>query len=85
MESIHITNSFTLLTARGPLAALSALDIMWVSFYSIGLLMVSMLVVITTRKWIKNSLFSFVMHLFAFGLFLVGSVLMVLTIATWPA
>ena len=82
---IHTLTDMTLLSARGPLAAMSALDIMWVSFYSIGSLMVAMLIVVATRKWIKNGFISFVLHLGAFLIFIVGSLLMVLVISTWPS
>lgn len=85
MNLLQTMNSLAILGARGPLATMPALDVMWVSFYSIGALMVSMLIVSATRKWISNSTLSFISHVFAFVLFLAGSFLMVLVIATWPS
>ena len=85
MNVLQAMQQITLLSTRGPLAAMPALDVMWVSFYSIGALMVSMLIVTATRKWIHNAFLSFISHVFAFVLFLAGSLLMVLVVATWPA
>ncbi|MER2000089.1 MAG: DUF2768 domain-containing protein [Lysinibacillus sp.] len=82
---LQTMETINLLSARGPLAALPALDVMWISFYSIGALLVSMLIVTATRKWIHNAFLSFISHVFAFVLFLAGSLLMVLVVATWPA
>lgn len=82
--NIKLDPTLFVLNARGPLSHISALDAMWVSFYSIGLLLVSSLVVMATRKWIKNGTLSFLLHLVAFGLFVIGSILMVLVVATWP-
>ncbi|WP_052124012.1 DUF2768 domain-containing protein [Ureibacillus manganicus] len=76
---------FVLNTARGPLASMHALDVMWVSFYSIGAMLVSVLILSATRKWIKNAFVSFFVKMFAFLLFLVGSFLMVLVVFTWPS
>ncbi len=74
-----------IINARGPLAHISALDAMWVSFYSIGLLLASSLVVMATRKWVKNGMLSLLIHVIAFGMFIVGTVLMVLVVLTWPS
>lgn len=68
----------------GPLANMSPLDVMWVSFYSIGLLLVSMGLVSFARNKIKNTLLSFVVKLIAYIMFGIGSFLMVLIVATWP-
>lgn len=77
--------SFTMLAAsRGPLASMHALDVMWISFYSIGLLLVSILLISAIRKWVHNALLSFILRLIAFGMFLIGTLLMVLVIFTWP-
>ncbi|ATP42380.1 hypothetical protein CSE16_05865 [Solibacillus sp. R5-41] len=73
-----------LASARGPLDTMSALDVMWVSFYSIGLLLFSVIVISAVRKWVHNTFLSFIFRLIAFGMFLVGSILMVLVIFTWP-
>lgn len=73
-----------LASARGPLDGMNPLDVMWVSFYSIGLLLLSIIVISATRKWIHNAFLSFIFRLIAFGMFLVGSILMVLIIFTWP-
>lgn len=75
---------FKLASARGPLEYMGALDIMWVSFYSIGLLLLSVIIVSAVRKWVHNVLLSVILRLIAFGIFLVGSILMVLVVFTWP-
>lgn len=88
MQSLgFLTNpsSFVLASARGPLASMHALDVMWVSFYSIGAMLLSVLIVTAARKWIKNNFISFIIRLIAFGLFAVGSLLMVLVVFTWPS
>ena len=36
-----------------------ALDVMWVSFYSIGLLLASLLIISAVRKWVHNVLIIF--------------------------
>lgn len=76
---------FVLNSARGPLASMHALDVMWVSFYSIGAMLVSVLLLSASRKWIKNGFLSFIIKLFAFLLFILGSFLMVLVVFTWPS
>jgi len=76
--------TWLIVNTRGPLAHISALDAMWVSFYSIGLLLASSLVVMATRKWVKNGVLSFLIHVIAFGMFIVGTILMVLVVLTWP-
>ena len=73
------------LNARGPLASVPALDVMWISFYSIGLMMLSILIVSAVRKWIHNAFLSTIFRLIAFAMFLIGTILMVLVVATWPA
>ncbi|WP_235863143.1 DUF2768 domain-containing protein [Ureibacillus sinduriensis] len=71
-------------TARGPLATMHALDVMWVSFYSIGAMLLSVLIVGITRKWVNNGCLSLVLRLIAFVIFAIGSILMVLVVLTWP-
>ncbi|MFF5993598.1 MULTISPECIES: DUF2768 domain-containing protein [unclassified Lysinibacillus] len=73
------------LNARGPLANMPALDVMWVSFYSIGLMMLSVIMVSAVRKWVHNAFFSIALRFIAFAMFFIGTVLMVLVVATWPA
>ena len=73
-----------LLAARGPLAHMAALDVMWVSFYAIGLLLCALLLISAVRKWIQNFFMAFILKFVAYGMFLIGSFLMVLVIATWP-
>lgn len=63
---------------------MNALDVMWVSFYSIGLLLGAILVISAVRKWIKIPLVATLLKLCAYGMFMFGSFLMVLVIATWP-
>lgn len=84
MNVLHQFNTWSLLSARGPLATMHALDVMWVSFYSIGLLIAAVLVISAVRKWVNNAALSFVFKLVAYGMFFVGSFLMVLVVATWP-
>ncbi|WP_235616008.1 DUF2768 domain-containing protein [Metasolibacillus sp. FSL H7-0170] len=71
-------------TARGPLGHIPALDVMWISFYSIGLLFLSLLIISATRKWVNNIVLSFILKLIAYVMLAIGSFLMVLIIATWP-
>ncbi|MER1956300.1 MAG: DUF2768 domain-containing protein [Solibacillus sp.] len=77
-------SAFILASARGPLATMHALDVMWVSFYSIGLLLVSLLIISAVRKWVHNVLLSFLLKLVAYVMFFIGTLLMVLVILTWP-
>lgn len=75
---------FILASARGPLASMHALDVMWVSFYSMGAMLISILMVSAVRKWVNNGFLSFIIRLIAFALFAIGSILMVLVVFTWP-
>jgi len=70
--------------SRGPLSMMSALDVMWVSFYSIGLLLGAVLIISAVRKWVTIPILSFLLKFVAYGMFMIGSFLMVLVIATWP-
>ena len=86
MVNVHtFIPEFNLLSARGPLADMHALDVMWVSFYSIGLLAVAMLIVLANRKWVKSGCLYSLIQLVAFLLFLLGTFLMVLVVFTWPS
>ena len=76
--------SLLVLTSRGLLASMHALDVMWVSFYSIGLLLASLLIITAVRKWVHNVILAFIIKLIAYAMFLIGTVLMVLIILTWP-
>lgn len=69
----------------GPLAQMSALNVMWVSFYSIASMMISMGLIYFVRSKVKNVFFSSIIKLIAYVLFGIGSFLMVLVVATWPA
>ncbi|MEK4699176.1 DUF2768 domain-containing protein [Solibacillus sp. FSL R7-0668] len=86
MQHLMQFNPSTLIfaSARGPLASMHALDVMWVSFYSIGLLLVSLLIISAVRKWVHNAFLSFLLKLVAYVLFFIGTLLMVLVILTWP-
>lgn len=86
MERVASTlSSVTYLsTSRGPLSMMSALDVMWVSFYSIGLLLGAILIISAIRKWVQTPVISFLLKFVAYGMFMIGSFLMVLVIATWP-
>ena len=77
--------SMFVLNARGPLASVPALDVMWISFYTIGLMMVSILVVSAVRKWVHNAFLSIIFRIIAFAMFFIGTILMVLVVATWPS
>lgn len=73
------------MNARGPLADMHALDVMWVSFYAIGLLAASMLVVFANRKWVKGGCLYSLIQMVAFLMFLAGTFLMILVVFTWPS
>ena len=77
-------NHLVLSSARGPLSTMHALDVMWVSFYSIGAMLLSVIIVSATRKWITNGCLSLILRLLAFFIFAIGSLLMVLVVLTWP-
>lgn len=84
---VQLTNpmaNYVLNSARGPLASMHALDVMWVSFYSIGLLLASLLIISAVRKWVHNVALSFLFKLIAYVMFFIGTLLMVLVILTWP-
>jgi len=79
-------NAFVLgSAARGPLANMSPMDVMWVSFYAIAAMILSILMVTAARKWIKNSILSTLIRLIAFIIFIIGTLLMVLVVSTWPS
>ena len=82
--SMNPMSNLLLNSARGPLATMHALDVMWVSFYSIGLLLASILIITAVRKWIHNTFLSILIKLVAYVMFFIGSLLMVLVILTWP-
>ena len=87
MEIFNITSEHPIVllsTSRGPLSTLSALDVMWVSFYAIGLLLGAILFISAIRKWIHNSILAFICKFVAYAMFMLGSFLMVLVVATWP-
>ena len=77
-------SNLVLNSARGPLATMHALDVMWVSFYSIGLLLASLLIITAVRKWVHNIALSFLFKLIAYVMFFIGTLLMVLVVLTWP-
>lgn len=78
------TESTYLLSARGPLASMNSLDIMWVSFYSIAAMLIAALLVSAVQKWVKNGFLSLLIRFIAFLLFIFGAILMVLVVFTWP-
>jgi hypothetical protein len=87
MEIFNILSEHPLVllsSSRGPLSALSSLDVMWVSFYAIGLLLGAILFISAIRKWIHNSILAFICKFIAYAMFMFGSFLMVLVVATWP-
>mgnify|MGYP006394924545 FL=1 len=84
LQSMNPMSNLLLNSARGPLATMHALDVMWVSFYSIGLLLASLLIITAIRKWIHNMFLSILIKLVAYVMFFIGSLLMVLVILTWP-
>ncbi|MFF2793203.1 DUF2768 domain-containing protein [Lysinibacillus xylanilyticus] len=69
----------------GPLAHLPALDIMWVSFYCIGFLIISVGLIYLARNKVSNGFLRTIVNLIAYILFGLGTFLMVLIVATWPA
>ena len=84
LQTMESLSFLVLASNRGPLASMHALDVMWVSFYSIGLLLASILLISAVRKWIHNAFLAFILRLVAFVMFLIGTFLMVLVIFTWP-
>jgi hypothetical protein len=69
----------------GPLAHLPALDVMWVSFYCIGFLIISIGLIYLARNKVSNGFLRTIVNLIAYILFGLGTFLMVLIVATWPA
>ncbi|GLC87076.1 DUF2768 domain-containing protein [Lysinibacillus piscis] len=69
----------------GPLAHMPALDVMWVSFYCIGSMIISASLIFLARHKIKNTFLRTIINLCAYILFGLGTFLMVLIVATWPA
>ncbi|MFJ6265413.1 DUF2768 domain-containing protein [Lysinibacillus xylanilyticus] len=69
----------------GPLAHLPALDIMWVSFYCIGFMIISIGLIYLARNKVSNGFLRTIVNLIAYILFGLGTFLMVLIVATWPA
>lgn len=68
----------------GPLAHMPALDVMWVSFYCIGFMILSVVLIYLGRNKISNGFLRTIVNLLAYILFGLGTFLMVLIIATWP-
>ncbi|MFJ7979534.1 DUF2768 domain-containing protein [Lysinibacillus xylanilyticus] len=69
----------------GPLAHLPALDVMWVSFYCIGFMIISVGLIYLARNKVSNGFLRTIVNLIAYILFGLGTFLMVLIVATWPA
>jgi len=69
----------------GPLAHLPALDVMWVSFYCIGFMIISVALIYLARNKVSNVFLRTIVNLIAYILFGLGTFLMVLIVATWPA
>lgn len=84
LQLMNPLSNLLLNSSRGPLASMHALDVMWISFYSIGLLLVSILIITATRKWVHNMVLSFLLKLVAYVMFFIGTLLMVLVVLTWP-
>ncbi|MDD1503204.1 MULTISPECIES: DUF2768 domain-containing protein [Lysinibacillus] len=68
----------------GPLAHLPALDVMWVSFYCIGFMIISVGLIYLARNKVSNGFLRTIVNLIAYILFGLGTFLMVLIVATWP-
>jgi len=58
---------------------------MWVSFYCIGFLIISVGLIYLARHKISNVFLRTIVNLSAYILFGLGTFLMVLIVATWPA
>ncbi|MFB7159184.1 MULTISPECIES: DUF2768 domain-containing protein [unclassified Lysinibacillus] len=69
----------------GPLAHLPSLDVMWVSFYCIGFMIISVALIYLARNKVSNVFLRTIINLIAYILFGLGTFLMVLIVATWPA
>ncbi|KOS63664.1 NAD(FAD)-dependent dehydrogenase [Lysinibacillus sp. FJAT-14222] len=61
-----------------------ALDVMWISFYCIGSLIISVGLIYLARNKVSNGFLRTIVNLFAYILFGLGTFLMVLIVATWP-
>ena len=68
----------------GPLKNLPALDVMWVSFYCIGFMIISVGLIYLARNKVSNVFLRTIVNLIAYILFGLGTFLMVLIVATWP-
>ncbi|QQP14023.1 DUF2768 domain-containing protein [Lysinibacillus agricola] len=68
----------------GPLSHMPALDVMWISFYCIGSLIISVGLIYLARNKVSNGFLRTIVNLFAYILFGLGTFLMVLIVATWP-
>ncbi|MER2115286.1 MAG: DUF2768 domain-containing protein, partial [Solibacillus isronensis] len=73
LQLMNPLSNLLLNSARGPLASMHALDVMWISFYSIGLLLVSILIITAVRKWVHNMFLSFILKLLAYVMFFIGT------------
>ena len=72
------------LCIMGPLSHMHALDIMWVSFYCIGFMIISVGLIFLSRHKISNGFLRTIVNLIAYIMFGLGTFLMVLVVATWP-
>ena len=67
----------------GPLAHLPALDVMWVSFYCIGFMIISVGLIYLARNKVSNG-FTYNRKFNCIHTIWARHILMVLIVATWP-
>lgn len=63
---------------------MSSLDKMWVSFYGIGFLMISMGMIYLSRYKLQNGFLKFLFALIAYVLLILGFFIMVFTVMSGP-
>lgn len=64
---------------------MAPLDVMWVSFYCIIFMVISVGLIYLGRHKISNGFIRTIVNLTAYILFGLGTFLMVLVVATWPS
>lgn len=63
--------------------AISPMNMMWISFYSIGFMMIAMFLIHLSRTKISNGVVSVVVSLMAYGFLVLGGLTMIFVIFYW--
>jgi len=63
--------------------SISPMDMMWISFYSIGFLLIASALIYLSRQKIKNGFISTIMALIAYVFLIIGFLTMVFVIMTF--